>query len=605
MADKQDELTRAKMAAAEIAFYLQNDFDDDTCTLASLQSDLSKATVKSSHQPNGRSQRPGAYWTPLNANGQKHQPGRPSQYQVPFEDTTRATTTVTAEAVAPLVTKRRSSSRLSAPQPAEPLGDGASRRREKIVDARRTDSASNRRETISEAKKTCRKVELLLEGAFDALDPNVPKNQTQQHQQQNAREQQQHRQQEKIPEDTTLMVEKITPKESQAAVVVSAPRTPPTRIISTVSTDDDSTVAAAQPTALVRGAEVSRNHVPDTPGAFIVRPGMNASANALVEVEDDEEAEEQPEDEWNELDRILDVDEEEWNRLDAPNDMKTRITESNLVVAAQLTTDAEASIHDQVRQSILERTPRASVVHVEHGGSKSSREFEDPIAEAMRKAELARYKPRGVKEKLFGDGKTAMLDIGAAPDDYIRKRDTLPFTVRQDTTTNNWCAFVQTNQKAWEASISRRPSLTKSPDANNLELMRSLKTFSAKSEKEAYETGLAMAPPAMDSLDENPICFLCKTKFAVFRRPHHCRNCGVVVCSSCACSWSSRRVPSTYNLAKKEKVIVCLGCDWLADNFQKTVRKGNLEKAKSLYKTGNVNLRHPYGAWKKNGDEVL
>jgi len=353
-----------------------------------------------------------------------------------------------------------------------------------------------------------------------------------------------------------------------------------------------------------RNVPVNRPIIPTTPGAFAIS-GTNAPTATVIHVEDIVPEEEEPEvdeeeDEWNELDRILDVDDEEWNRLDRPNELKNQVVEANLVVAAKLASDVEDNIHAQVRKSILEQTPRAAVVHVEHGGSSTAHKMEDPIAEAKRKADLERYKPKGVKEKLFGDGKTAMLDIGAAPDDYIRKRVSLPFTVKQNETTGNWVCSVQTNQKAWEKCQRGNNSASA-----NLDLMRSVKTFSASTEKAALEAGLAMAPPVMDSFDENPICSLCKTKFAVFRRPHHCRNCGVVVCSSCAVSWSSRRVPSTYNSAKKEKVIVCQACNWLADNFQKAVMDGDLQRAKALYKTGNVNLRHPYGAWTKGGKEVF
>lgn len=534
-------MEKAKMAAAEIAFYLHHDFDDDTCTLASLQSEVSKISLKST-QPKARAQKPGAYWT-LN-NKARHEQDEEGEYHISEEE----------EATSP---RRRS--RLSAPQPAKPQDDGG----------------SGRRESISDARRTCRKVERLLEGAFD-----------------------------EIPEETSVPVAALASPATATASQLDYkkaepihPRPPPqtSSIVSSASSDGASTIAAAQPTELTR-----RPRVPDTPGAFAIQ-GTNAAAATLLEVEDVvEEEDTDDEDEWNELDRILDVDEEEWNRLDHPNELKTQVLESNLVVAARLASDVEAFLQDKVRQSIMERTPRAAVVHVEHGGSKRTMEFEDPIAEARRRAELERYKPRNVKEKLFGDGKTAMLDIGAAPDDYIRKRDTLPFTVKQNASTKNWVASVRSSQKAWENS--RRGVDT---TIANLELVRSIKTFSASSEKEAYETGLAMAPPVMESLDENPICCLCKTKFAIFRRPHHCKNCGVVVCSSCACSWSARRVPSTYNVSKKEKVIVCQACDWLADDFQKTVMKGDLGRAKSLYATGNVNLRHPYGAWRKGAEEVL
>lgn len=571
MDEKNDEMEKAKMAAAEIAFYLHHDFDDDTCTLASLQSDISKISLKSSAQSKPRAQKPGAYWMINNSNQAAHE-----EEQV-AEDGEFSNDSDGNE----LVETPRRRSRLSAPQPAEPQDDGG----------------SSRRETISEARRTCRKVERLLEGAFDALDPNLP----------HAR----------IPEESTVPIAALaTPPATAAAASVQVvekvecmkkaepihPRPPPkmSSIVSNASSDGASTVAAAMPTELERRDAVNRPRVPDTPGAFAIQ-GTNAAQATVLEVEDVvEEEDSDDEDEWNELDRILDVDEEEWNRLDKPNELKAHVLESNLVVAARLASDVEANLHDKVRQSIMQQTPRAAVVHVEHGGSKRTTEFEDPIAEARRKAELERYKPRNVKEKLFGDGKTAMLDIGAAPDDYIRKRDTLPFIVKQNTTTKDWVASVPTSQKAWENS--QRGDTTANA---NLELVRSIKTFPAASETEAYEAGLAMAPPVMESLDENPICCLCKTKFAIFRRPHHCKNCGVVVCSSCACSWSARRVPSTFNIAKKEKVIVCQACDWLADNFQKAVMKGDLERAKSLYSTGNVNLRHPYGAWRKGGEEVL
>jgi hypothetical protein len=544
MERNNDEMEKAKRAAAEIAFYLHHDFDDDTCTLASLQSEVSKISIKST-QPKARAQMPGAYWT-LN-NKARHEQDEEGEHHISEEE---------EEATSP---RRRS--RLSAPQPAEPQDDGG----------------SGRREIISDARHTCQKVERLLQGSLDA----------------------------QIPEETTAPVAALASPPAAAAATASqvdyekaeavrlrlAPQM--SSVVSSASSDGASTIAAAQPTELAR-----RPRVPDTPGAFPIQ-GTNTAAATLLEVEDVvEEEDTDNEDEWDELDRILDVDDDEWNRLDQPNELKTLLLESNLAVAARLASDVEASLQDQVRQSIMERTPRAAIVHVEHGGFKRTMEFEDPIAEARRRAELERYKPRNVKEKLFGDGKTAMLDIGAAPDDYIRKRDTLPFTVKQNASTKNWVASVHSSQKAWENS-------RRGVDTTIAELVRSIKTFSASSEQEAYEIGLAMAPPVMESLDENPICCLCKTKFAVFRRPHHCKNCGVVVCSSCACSWSARRVPSTYNVCKKEKVIVCQACDWLADDFQKTVMKGDLGRAKSLYATGNVNLRHPYGAWRKSGEEVL
>jgi len=643
--DNDEEMKKAKMAAAEIAFYLQSDFDDDTCTLASLQSDISKMSLKSAQQP--RAQKPGAYWTTYHGDGGQEAVA----HNIPEE---------TKEEDEYIPTPPRGS-RLSAPQPADPQEHFANRRRQ----------------TLSEARKTCQRVERLLEAASDALDSEIPtgsahsaasdgpisapSNIYQDYVAASAASPKEEpitapspppcamlskaptalltkaaapvvistrslmrqaaavnnntaissrtllskEDQRRRPAETQPKPAETKPMEAKPAELLSLPAPRAFGSLVSETSAGSSTIAAAQPTApMQRNVPVNRPVIPTTPGAFAIS-GANAPTATVIHVEDivpeEEEVieEEDDDDEWNELDRILDVDDDEWNRLDRPNQLKNQVVEANLVVAAKLASDVEDNIHAQVRKSILEQTPRAAVVHVEHGGTTAYK-MEDPIAEAKRKAKLERYKPKGVKEKLFGDGKTAMLDIGAAPDDYIRKRVSLPFTVRQNETTGNWVCSVQTNQKAWDKCQRGNNSASA-----NLDLMRGVKTFSASTERAAFEAGLAMAPPVMDSFDEHPICCLCKTKFAVFRRPHHCRNCGVVVCSSCAVSWSSRRVPSTYNSAKKEKVIVCQACNWLADNFQKAVMGGDLERAKALYKTGNVNLRHPYGAWTKGGKEVL
>jgi hypothetical protein len=267
-------------------------------------------------------------------------------------------------------------------------------------------------------------------------------------------------------------------------------------------------------------------------------------------------------------------------------------------VTANVADDDDQHIEELVMQRILQETARASVIRVEHGGN--SKRYEDPIAEAERRAELEIYKPQGLKEKMFGDGKNTSLDIGAAPDDYIRRRDHLPWTAKLNCTTNLWVASVQTNQKAWESSHYMY-------EKSSLELKRSIQTFVGSTEQEAYEIGLALAPPLMHALEENPICFLCKTKFALLRRPCNCRNCGVVICSGCACNWSAKQIPATYNMEKRSFVSVCLACDWLANSFQEALLTGEWSRAHSLYQTGNLNLRTLYGARKKCllGDEAL
>lgn len=272
--------------------------------------------------------------------------------------------------------------------------------------------------------------------------------------------------------------------------------------------------------------------------------------------------------------------------------------EDDVLITAKVSHDDESLIEERVMQRLLQETAKASVIMVEHGGN--NKRYEDPIAEAERRAALENYRPQGLKEKMFGDGKMTSLDIGASPDDYIRRRDYLPWTVKLNGTTNLWVANVQTNQKAWESAQYMY-------DKTSLELKRSIQTFIGSTEQEAYEIGLALAPPLMQDIEESPICFLCKTKFALLKRPCNCRNCGVVVCFSCVCTWSSKQLPSTYNSDKRSSLPVCLACDWLANSFQEALLNGDWDRAQSLYATGNVNLRSLYASRKKSlvGDEAM
>ena len=233
--------------------------------------------------------------------------------------------------------------------------------------------------------------------------------------------------------------------------------------------------------------------------------------------------------------------------------------------------------------SAEEATQKASVVAVE-ADEKSTRTV----------ADKGQYKHRNFKEKLFGDArKSSKPEISSAPDRFIRKRDLISWKVQQDSTTKSWVARVQTNPKA----------------KNSRDVERSLHFLNTDSESSAYEAGRAHAVPQMQPKEENPLCFLCQSKFALFRRSSHCRNCGVCVCGPCSTNWNSKMLPATYLLSAKDSankhVAVCLACDWLAKEFQHALLTGNTAKVKSLYSTGNVNLRTPYYLEKRRGSEVL
>jgi hypothetical protein len=267
------------------------------------------------------------------------------------------------------------------------------------------------------------------------------------------------------------------------------------------------------------------------------------------------------------------------------------------VVSEDLSLDAEAHIEEQVRrrmrmerQQYIQQAPRADVVSIEHSNTKSEHQ-QDNDEEARRIAGFKeRHKPKGLREKLFGDSRVAGdVDVSATPE-CIRKREYLKWSVKKNHTTNMWVASIQTKEKG-----------TGSYDTAETE--RDTRSYAATSQTEAYETGLALATPKMLPFDQHPICHVCNAKFAVFRRPRHCRNCGVCICSNCSVSWPSKMIPDTYNTKLESQVNVCLGCDWLSSAFREALVEGRLYVALDLYETGNVNLRSPYCNVKK--DEIL
>jgi hypothetical protein len=106
----------------------------------------------------------------------------------------------------------------------------------------------------------------------------------------------------------------------------------------------------------------------------------------------------------------------------------------------------------------------------------------------------------------------------------IRKQEYLKWSVKKNCKTNMWVASIQTKGKG-------------NGRCNTAEMECDTRSYAATSQTEAYETGLALATPKMLSFDQHLICRVCNAKFTVFRRPRHCRNCGVCICSNCSVWW--------------------------------------------------------------------
>lgn len=196
------------------------------------------------------------------------------------------------------------------------------------------------------------------------------------------------------------------------------------------------------------------------------------------------------------------------------------------------------------------------------------------------RAQVMRH-TNNVMERLFGsDGKNSDVDTSIASESIL-PRTLLPWSVFQSETTGMWVATVNTNQKAL--------------DSNDIaEASKALRAFSVPSREQAEALARAWAPPRMLPFSGNNRCFVCEARFAVFKRPCHCRNCGVCICSGCAVQWPSKMIPDTYNIKQETIVNICKSCDWLCSAFRMAMLDGNFERAVAIHSTDNVNLVTPF-----------
>lgn len=185
-------------------------------------------------------------------------------------------------------------------------------------------------------------------------------------------------------------------------------------------------------------------------------------------------------------------------------------------------------------------------------------------------------------EMLFGDNKHPQqgFDLESAAGSIL-PRTLLPWSVFPNESRSSWVATLNTNQKAL--------------DSNNVsEASKALRAFSCLTQEQAMALARAWAPPRMLPFANSPTCFICESRFAIFKRACHCRNCGVCVCANCIVQWPSKMLPETYNIKKESMLNICKSCDWLCSTFRLALLSGHHDQAIAAHATGNVNLVTPF-----------
>ena len=85
----------------------------------------------------------------------------------------------------------------------------------------------------------------------------------------------------------------------------------------------------------------------------------------------------------------------------------------------------------------------------------------------------------------------------------------------------------------------------------------STNTIQSQSPKSTKSGNGSKSPTPWMSDDSNKFCLLCAAEFTLFKRRHHCRRCGKVVCDKCAPSGNTRPI---LEWGMKEPVRHCRAC---------------------------------------------
>lgn len=110
------------------------------------------------------------------------------------------------------------------------------------------------------------------------------------------------------------------------------------------------------------------------------------------------------------------------------------------------------------------------------------------------------------------------------------------------------------------------------------------------------------APPvwmSKQTVGQGNVCTLCQVSFSMFSQPHHCRNCGYLICGQCSDKiWPGSMLPETFHDDEPHKMVrVCHACHCLADLFVVALCQGDYQTVRALYASGNINLHQPYSVY--------
>ena len=142
-----------------------------------------------------------------------------------------------------------------------------------------------------------------------------------------------------------------------------------------------------------------------------------------------------------------------------------------------------------------------------------------------------------------------------------------PLTVYHNTVTDLWIVTINTNSKLTNPIGNPNFNSINNSSNNNF----TVKAFSFRTEKEARASAYTNVSPIMVSFNSCHECMLYNTKLTLFKRPRHCCNCGICICSNydCCTIWSRKMIPETFNIKKETTAIrVCTSCHALSKRFR-------------------------------------